>query len=176
MSNPIIDDCYRQITKWFHTSEYGDLAPIDSVEILCTNFFHYIRCNKLTLVTSEKQILKSLCEATCTLRDATLLGSTRTLIRKALVTRPKEWTDELEEDWILLMESLCSTDVIDSLFESIPRAAWEHDVHHWREVIGTFLVEYIQPTWDVLERHGYITKVNDVWIRAEDQEEEWNEY
>jgi hypothetical protein len=102
------------------------------------------------------------------------MGSTHGITRKYSSSRPQDWKEEYEEYWKFILEDLFSTDAVNSLFDSIPIEAWEEEVRNWREVLGCFLPEYIQPSYEILERFGYITRENDEWISYEDAE--WNEY
>ena len=171
MSNFAAVQRYRRITEWFHKSNYGDLAPIEAVDRVYINFMDYARRYKLPLVAPETSIWKSLCRATCALRNAYLCNSTSVIHSRLSASRPKNWTNELEEDWMSLLETICSSDIIDSFIRPIPVGAWEHDVRNWREMIHCLLPDFIQPTLEVLERYGYGSHVNDEWIRTEDQED-----
>jgi hypothetical protein len=171
MSNFTAVQRYRQITEWFHESEYGNLAPIEAVDKVFLNFIGYVQRHKLPLVSPEPFIWKSLCRATCALRNAYLCNSTAAIHSTIQPSRPKNWTDEMEEDWMLLLETICSSDIVDSFINPIPIGTWEHDVRNWREVIHSLLPDLIQPTLEVLERYGYGSHVNDEWVRTEDQEE-----
>jgi hypothetical protein len=156
---------YNQITNWFHTS-----GAIDSVDILCSKFIDYVRSNNLSLTIPIKQVWKSLCTATCTLRKAYICNQVGSLRRNYSSSRPNEWKEEYEFYWESILETLFSSDAIDSIMDSIPKEAWENDVRNWREIIGLFLPEYIQPTMEVLQRYGYITRENNEWLSYEDQE------
>ena len=166
MSNPTTDHVYRQITTWFHTS-----GAIESVHKLYGRFLHYVNSNKLHLNLLQGQLWKSLCRATCSLRSAYLHGSSGSLARNYSSSRPHGWKEEYEEYWELILEDLFSEDIINSLFD--PEEAWEYDVRNWREVIGCFLPDYISPTFELLEKFGYIVRENDEWIPYE--EIDWND-
>ena len=166
--NPTRHRLYEQITEWFYES-----GAIDSVYHLYTRFLRYIKYQKLNLNVTEDRLWKSFCEATCTLRKAYIMGSTHGITRKYSSSRPQDWKEEYEEYWKFILEDLFPTDTVNSLFDSIPIEAWEEEVRNWREVLGCFLPEYIQPSYEILEQFGYITRENDEWISYEDAE--WND-
>ena len=168
MLNPTTDDLYKRITKWFHES-----GAIHSVHQLYGNFLHYVNSKKLQSNLSDNQLWKSLCGATCSLRRAYLLESSGSLARNYSSSRPQGWKEEYEEYWELILEDLFSEDVLISLFDSIPEEAWEYDVRNWREVLGCFLPDYIYPTFELLEKFGYIVRENDEWIPYEEMD--WND-
>jgi len=86
-----------------------------------------------------------------------------------------DWKEEYEEYWNLILEDLFSCDELDALF-NFPVESWEHDVRNWRDVIGSFLSEYIQPSCELLQRFGYITRENDTWVTYEELDEEgWDD-
>jgi hypothetical protein len=168
MSNPTIDDLYKRITFWFHES-----GAIHSVHQLYGHFLHYVNRKKLHLNLSQVQLWKSLCGVTCSLRLAYLRKSSGSLARNHSSSRPQGWKEEYEEYWELILEDLFSEDILTSFFDSIPEEVWEYDVKNWREVIGCFLPDYIYPTFELLEKFGYIVKENDEWIPYE--EIDWND-
>ena len=165
-----------QINNWFHTPYSDELAPIDSIDILCYHFFQYVKSKELTLTVSKERIWTSLCEATCTLRKAQLSLTPQHIKRKHSSSRPAEWKEEYEIYWNAICEYLFSDETLRSIFRSVPVGIWEEDVRHWRETLSMFLSEYIQPTLEVLEEFGYITRENEQWVTYEDQEEEWETY
>jgi hypothetical protein len=171
MSNFAAVQRYRRITEWFHESEYGDLAPIEAVDRVFFNFMDYAQRHKLTLVAPKPLLWRSLCRATCALRNAYLCNSTAAIHSIIPPSRPKNWTDEMEDDWMLLLETICSSDIVDSFICPISAGAWEHEVRNWREMIHCLLPDFIQPTLEVLELYGYGSQVNDEWVRTEDQED-----
>jgi len=169
MSNPTSSHLYKQITRWFHES-----GAIDSVTHIFNRFIHYTSHQQLQLIMPKDRIWKFLCSATCALRKDYLLGRRRILLHNYSFYRPRDWKEEYEDYWNLILEDLFSNDITDSLFSPIPVDAWEHDVRNWREVIGCFLPDVIHPTFELLEQFGYVVRDNnDEWIPYE--ENEWNE-
>ena len=165
-----------QINNWFHTPYSDELAPIDSIDILCDSFFQYVRSKELKLIMSKERIWGSLCEATCTLRKAYLSSAPQHITRKHSYLRPPEWKEEYDVYWNAILEYLFTDEILRSIFRSVPDGIWEKDVRHWRETLSMFLSMYIQPTLEVLEEFGYITRENEQWVTYEEQEEEWETY
>lgn len=159
------------ITQWFHSTRWYDIiAPIDAVTMLCDEFFEFVKQQELSLIGSEDRIWRSLCEATCTLRKAQLYTFPRIITRKKSSFRPKDWKEEYEVYWKAILEYVFPMDVLESFVEFIPKGTWEETVRDWRGMIVMFLPEYIQPSLEVLERFGYISREQEEWVTNEDDE------
>jgi len=159
------------ITQWFHSKRWYDtIAPIDAVTMLCDEFFEFVKRQELPLIGSEDRIWQSMCEATCILRKAQLYTSPRIITKKYYSFRPKDWKEEYEVYWKAILEYLFPMDVLESFVEFIPKGTWEETVRDWRGTIVAFLPEYIQPSLEVLERFGYISREQEEWVTNEDDE------
>ena len=161
----------ERLTQWFHSSGmYDSISPLHAVTMLCDEFFEFVKQEQLPLIGSEDHIWRSLCEATCTLRKAYLYRSTRMITKKHSTFRPKDWKVEYETYWKAILEYLFPMDILESFVEPIPYGTWEETVRNWRGTIVTFLPEYIQPSLEVLERFGYISREQEEWVTNEEEE------
>ena len=149
------------VTAWFHTRRSDNYAPIDSVNDLFDAFVRFTEFHGLTLAPSPFKVWKSFANATCALQLSAMTNNRPIKRTQNIFYRPPDWKDEYTFVWKQYLQYTFNTDAINKLFEHVPERMWELDVHRWRETLGAFLQDAIQPSTDVLEDFGFLVRYED---------------
>lgn len=149
----------RRINEWFHEhNEDDEIAPYQSVQLLCDSFMKWLRKHNLT-VHSNKAFRESVCSALCTLKATYEIKNLYTIDMVSFPNRKfqnPDWKNEFNDLWDSYLEKNYTNEVIDMLFESVPNAVWEESLPNWKYTICSILPYYIKPSVDALYDEGLI--------------------
>jgi len=159
------------ITNWFHNFGTDDMTPALSVRYVADMFLDVLKTKGMTISIPEKQFRKALCEATCSLKLATLQNR---ILSDPLRTFPKppKWNRDLEvlwNDW--LNSRMLTYDFWISFWNRVRVSVWEDTLPTWRSTLQTILPFYIQRDTSFLVSEGLIVEEDDgVFVSIDDYE------
>jgi hypothetical protein len=148
----------RRINDWFHHHNEDEIAPYQSIQLLCDRFIEWVTKNDLNL-HSNKGFRESVCNALCTLKGSYDIKNDYNIEQLSFPNRRyqnPDWKDEFNYLWDSYLEKIYTNEVIDMLFESISNALWEDSLPNWKYTICSILPYYIKPSVDTLYDEGLI--------------------
>jgi hypothetical protein len=107
--NPMQQALREEINEWFHQRQADNISPIQTVCSLVRRFVRDIYSFGLEPITYEKEIMRSMCDATCVMYKADV---ERKEVSGPLKTyqRPEGWTSAFEAIWSDYMSSMYFTE------------------------------------------------------------------
>jgi hypothetical protein len=143
----------RHVTQWFHRVQRDEMSPALSLVDISTRILQYIQSRKLSLIVSEKEFRRNVCEFICTYyvakkRDVPWRGPLSEL------PRPVGWSTEHEDQWLeWLRMHVLSSEFWNCFWDSTPESIWEYRVGGWRDAMEFVVQHYIvvQPDKIALE-------------------------
>jgi hypothetical protein len=154
------DKLVSKIDLWFHTEDYDDITPADTVSAVADDILIQLKSTGFELAYSNQKFRVLLCEFICTLYHASLTEKNVSGPHTA-PKLPESWTDEIYMTWIdYLHYSVFTESFWEDFWTHIPTCKGLQNIRNWEAEIQALIPYLMRPDHEQMITEGLLFEDN----------------